>query len=122
MLVSIESLLEELVLSVDGATGAVLMEADGEAVRWHPEPEGTRLRLRGAYVAVVMQSSRVAATRAKIGAANCLVLAYEGSSFVVQEVVDDCFVALELAPSSNIGQGIFRLKPIVSKLRAEIAP
>jgi predicted regulator of Ras-like GTPase activity (Roadblock/LC7/MglB family) len=119
--VSIESLLEELVSGVDGATGAIVLESDGEAVRWYPENEAARLRLRGAYVAVVLRASRAAAASAGLGAVNCLVLEYEGSSFIVQEIDGDCVIALELGPSNNIGQGMFRLKPIVLKLRAEIA-
>lgn len=117
---SINSLLKELVLAVEGATGAIVVEVDGEAVLWYSESAGDRLRLRGAYVAVVLKSYRAAALRAKLSDLNCLILAYDGASFVAQEIGHDCFVVVEMDPLANIGKALFRLKPGVEKLRDEI--
>ena len=117
---SIESVLSELVSDVEGATGAIILAADGEAVQWHTTTDGEQLRLRGAYVAVAVQSSRESAVRKKLGDVKGLVLEYEGSSFVAQEIDNDCFVAIELAASANIGEALFRLGPAVAKLRVEL--
>lgn len=117
---SIESLLTELVSSVEGATGAILLEADGEAVQWYSKSEAERLRLRGAYVAVVLKSCRATGVRAKLSDLRCLILAYDGASFVAREIDRDCLVVLELSPLANIGQALFRLKPAVERLRIEI--
>lgn len=81
---------------------------------------GERLRLRGAYVALVLKSCRATALRARLGTLNCLVLQYAGASFLAHEIDHDCFLVLELCPSANIGQALFRLKPAVENLRAEI--
>jgi len=35
LLLSIDSLLKKLVEQVEGATGAIVLEADGEAVQWY---------------------------------------------------------------------------------------
>jgi len=39
---SIDSVLAELVSQVEGATGAILVAADGEAVQWHPPADGAQ--------------------------------------------------------------------------------
>jgi predicted regulator of Ras-like GTPase activity (Roadblock/LC7/MglB family) len=118
--VSIGSVLSELVSDVEGATGAIILASDGEAVQWHAVTDGERLRLRGAYVAVAVQSYRESTIREKSGAMRSLVLEYDGSSFVAQEIDNDCFVALELAVSANIGEALFRLRPAAAKLRSEL--
>lgn len=115
----IDLLLRELVSSVEGATGAILLGADGEAVQWCSS-DGDRLRLRGAYVAVVVKSFRAAAVLSKLSDLSCLILVYDGAKFVAQEIDRDCLVVLELRPLANIGQAVFRLKPAVERLRSEI--
>ena len=120
-MLSIDSLLKKLVSQVEGATGAIILEADGEAVQWYAVADSDRLRLRGAYAAVVLKSCRAAASRAELGGMRSLLLEYDGSSLAVHEIDRDCFVVLELGPSANIGQALFRLEPIVVKLRGEIA-
>ena len=117
---SIEALLCKLVSDVDGATGAIIIAADGEAVLWHATMDAERLRLRGAYVAVAVRSYRESRARTKLGAVRTLVLEYEGSSLVAEEIDNDCFVVIELAASANIGEAIFRLGPAVTKLRREL--
>lgn len=117
---SIDSLLKELVSTVEGATGAIVLEADGEAVQWYSTSADERLRLRGAYVAVVLKSCRATAVRAKLSDLSCLILAYDGASFVAREIDRDCLVILELSPLANIGQALFLLKPAVERLHSEI--
>lgn len=118
---SIDSLLKKLVAQVEGATGAIILEADGEAVRWYAVVDSDRLRLRGAYVAVVLKACRATASSAERGDTRSLLLKYDRSCLVVREIDRDCFVVLELGPSANIGQALFRLEPIVTDLRGEIA-
>lgn len=108
-----------MVSNIEGATGAILLEADGEAVQWYP-PDAERLRLRGAYVAVALKSYRTTAVRAKLGGLSCFILTYEGAGFVAQEINRDCIVILELNPNANIGEAVYGIKPSVEKLRFEI--
>jgi predicted regulator of Ras-like GTPase activity (Roadblock/LC7/MglB family) len=120
-LLSIDSLLEKLVAQVEGATGAIVLEADGEAVQWYTIDDADRLRLRSAYVAVVLKSSRAPSSRAALGDLRSLLLQYDSSCLVVREIESDCFVVLELGPSANISEALFRLDPIIRELRGEIA-
>lgn len=115
---SIDNLLEELA-TIEGATGAILLEGAGEAIRWH-SPNAERLRLRGAYVGVVLKSCRATAVRAKLGGLSCLTLAYDGAGFIAQDIDDDCFVVLELSPTACVGRALFCIKPLIDKLRCEI--
>ena len=50
-----------------------------------------------------------------------LVLKYDHARLILQEIDGDCFVLVELGPSSNIGQALFRLDRAVNELRGEIA-
>ena len=116
-------LLKQLVESVEGASGAILLESAGEAVQWHctDESQAERLRLRSAYVAVVLQNSRALAARALMGEGVRLVMQYDGASFIVQMIERDYFVVLELDPWANIAEAIYRLQPAVERLRRLLA-
>ena len=116
-------LLKQLVAGIEGASGAILLESAGEAVQWHAADErhAERLRLRSAYVAVVLQNSRAMAARTAAGEAAHLVLQYDGASFIAQAVENDYFVVIELCPSANIGQALHRLQPMIARLRRQLS-
>jgi predicted regulator of Ras-like GTPase activity (Roadblock/LC7/MglB family) len=122
MHVLFQDLLKQLVAGVEGASGAILLESAGEAVQWYAvdESQTERLRLRSAYVAVVLQNSRAIAERTEAGRAAHLVLQYDGVSFIAQVVERDYFVVIELCSSANIGQALYRLQPIIANLRREL--
>lgn len=112
-------LLKELIDTVAGATGAMLLASDGEAIEWYACDSGERLRLRGAYIAVVMQSSRTLALRTRL-TAGCLIICYEGASFVVREVERDCFLVLELNASANVGLAVYHVEPMAARIYHEL--
>jgi len=118
--VLIDSLLNELVSSVDGATGAIIVAADGEAVQWGAAEGSERLRLRGAYVAFVMQTFRAAAARAGLGRLHHLVVEYNGATVIAQKIDDDCSVVLELKANASVGRAVYRMQTVAARLRDEI--
>ena len=118
--VLIDSLLNELVSSVDGATGAIIVAVDGEAIQWGASAQTDRLRLRSAYVAVVMQAFRGAAARAGLGHPRYLVVEYDGATIIAQEIGDDCSVVLELKSNVSVGRTLNQMETVVAKLRQEI--
>jgi predicted regulator of Ras-like GTPase activity (Roadblock/LC7/MglB family) len=120
-MVAIESLLTELVSSLDAATGAIIVGGDGEAVLWGVSQQSERLRLRGAYVAVVMKTFRAASARAGLGNLKHLVVEYDGATVIVQEIDDDCSVVLELRPNAVVGRAVYRLQLMAERLRTEFA-
>ena len=117
---SIDSLLNDLVSSVDDATGAILVAVDGEAVQWGVTEHSERLRLRSAYVAVVMKTFRAAAGKAALGHLKHLVVEYEGAKLIAHEIDDDCSVILELKANASVSRALHRMQPTVAKLREEL--
>ena len=115
-----KALLKELVASVQGASGAMLLEADGEAVQWYTETQVERLRLRGAYIAMVLRGASRATAHANLGDTGCTILQYDGASFLGQQVERDYFLVLELDSSANMGQAIHRIQPVVASIRREL--
>ena len=116
------ALLKQLAEAVEGATGAVLLESAGEAVQWHAVDESRtdRLRLRCAYVAVMLQNGKALAARAELGEVPYVVLQYEGATFVAQTIEKDYFILIELDPVANVGQAMFRMQPVLAVLRREL--
>ena len=117
---SFKPVLKELVSSVEGAEGAIFLEVDGEAVEWYAPDNGDRLRLRAAYVAVVLQGSRALATHLNVGSTKHLVLSYDGAKFIIEELGSGYFLALEVSASTNIAKARYRMQAAVSTLRREI--
>ena len=112
-------LLKELVDAVAGATGAMLLASDGEVIEWYASDNGERLRLRGAYVAVLVQSSRALALRTRL-TADCFIVCYQGASFVAREVERDCFLVLELNASANVGPAVYHVEPMAARIYREL--
>ena len=114
-----QKLLKQLVDGVEGASGAILLESAGEAVQWYAVDErmAERLRLRSAYVAVMLQNSRALAARTDAGEVAHLVLQYDGVSFIAQAIERDYFIVLELYAWANVGQAIYRLQTAIEGLR-----
>ena len=117
----IEKLLDELVSRVKGATGAMIVAVDGEAVQFGAESINERLRLRGAYAAVVMQTFRLASARSGMGRLKHVVVEYNGSILVAHEIDEDCSVVLELESGSAVGLAIYQSGITAAKLLTEIA-
>jgi predicted regulator of Ras-like GTPase activity (Roadblock/LC7/MglB family) len=116
----IESLLNELVEGVDGATGAIIVAIDGEAVQWGTSEMSERLRLRSAYIAVVMQAFRAAAKRASLGQVKHLVVGYKGATLIAQEIGEDCSVVLELKATASVSRAVYQMQPTVAIIREAI--
>lgn len=119
--VTLDLLLKELVSSVGGATGAIILADDGEAVQWYSlNNNSERLQLRGAYLAVVMRAFRGAASRAGLGSLKNIVVEYDGANLVAQQIDDDCLVVLELKVGTDIGHAIYRVQTSRDRFRHEI--
>jgi len=119
--VPFKALLQELVLSVDGANGAIILDTDGETVQAWARDSADLLQLRAVYAAVVFQACRVTASSLQLGNVFYLVIEYEGARLVIEELERDCLIVLELGTSANLGQALHRIQPIVASLRREIA-
>jgi predicted regulator of Ras-like GTPase activity (Roadblock/LC7/MglB family) len=115
-----ESILRELVSHVEGAQGAILVEGDGEAVQWHSEGDAELLRLRAAYLSVLVRATRAGLSRLGLGNRVRLTIEYEGAWFLTEDLEHGYFVVLELCPLSNLGQAMNRIVASAACLRSEI--
>ena len=113
------NLLMQLVSSVEGATGALIIESDGEAVQWYSRTDGERLRLRSAYLASVLKCCQAAMESMNLGGLGHVVLNYDGASLVIQELSPGYYLVLEMSPFTNVAEGVHNLKRALPELRRE---
>ena len=118
---SFKDLLRDLVKSVEGVEGAVFLDEDGEAVDYYSENDSERLKLRSACVAPVMKTARAVARAIASDNLSRLVMNYDGAILIIEELELGYFLMLELQASASVGEAVYRMKPIASKLRSEIA-
>jgi predicted regulator of Ras-like GTPase activity (Roadblock/LC7/MglB family) len=111
------NLLEHLVSSVDGATGALILEADGEAVQWYSRTDSELLRLRSAYLVNLLGSCRSATSRMALGELGYVVISYDGATFVMQELSGGYYLLLEVKALSDIGSAVYRLTQALPEAR-----
>ena len=116
-----QSILQDLVLNVDGAHGAIFLDSDGEAVDWYTRGDAELLRLRAAYIAVIVHTCRDVSSRLGLGPLEELVLEYEGNNCLIREVEHGYFFFLELDPFSNLAEAQRFVIPAIESLLAEIA-
>jgi predicted regulator of Ras-like GTPase activity (Roadblock/LC7/MglB family) len=114
------AILKELVENVDGAEGAIFLEADGEAVQWFAKGDAELLKLKAAYVALTTNLCRDVSQTANLTTQGTMLIAYEGASFLVNELTNGYMVMLEMQPMANIGQAMHRIKTTTAKLQREL--
>ncbi|MGH9821814.1 MAG: roadblock/LC7 domain-containing protein [Blastocatellia bacterium] len=116
-----KEILRDLVSNVDGASGAIFLDCDGEAVDWYSWEDGDRLKLRAAYLAVLVQTCRSTADRLGLGFISNLVVEYDGAQCLIEEIESGYFFLLEMSFSANLAQAQRFVGPAVESLRQEIA-
>ena len=114
------AILKELVENVDGAEGAIFLEADGEAVQWFSKSDVDLLKLRAAYVALTTHLCRDITGKVNLPIKGVMLIAYAGASFLVNELENGYMIMLELAPLANVGQAIYKIKATSEKLQKEL--
>lgn len=116
-----ESILKDLVVGVEGATGAIFLDNGGEAVQWYARGDLDLLKLRAAYLAVLVQTCRACCARLNLLNISQTILEYEGAWLITEDVDGSYFVMLELADSANLAKALGRLRMATASLRQEIA-
>lgn len=114
------AILKELVDSVEGAEGAIFLEADGEAVQWFAKKSSDLLKLKAAYVALTAQSCRDVSKQVDLIGSGVVLISYDGASFLVNELDNGYMVILEMQPLANIGQALHKIKATSAKLQKEL--
>jgi predicted regulator of Ras-like GTPase activity (Roadblock/LC7/MglB family) len=115
-----QSLLKELVTSVEGAVGAIILDWEGEPVEWWDSENKDRLMLRAAYVDVAFKMTKKLVSPARAGRASRLMIEYENARFVVEEIAHGYVVVIELGLSGNIAEALRETETAVGELRREV--
>ena len=114
-----QSLLQALVGSVDGALGALLMDASGEVVVEAGNGE-ERHRLIGAYQGIALMRLRTAEDRCDTGLVEYVHCRHVGGHVILRPLRDGYYMVLSLAPGANVGQALFRSADTQSRMNAAL--
>jgi predicted regulator of Ras-like GTPase activity (Roadblock/LC7/MglB family) len=114
-----QSLLEGLVRAVDGAHGAVMMDATGEVV-FEAGDRDERHRLIGAYQGIALTRLKSAETRCGTGAVRHVHSRYSGGQVLLRPLKDGYYLVVSLAPHANLGQALYRSAEVQERLDREI--
>ena len=116
-----DSILKEVVLAVEGATGAIFLDNGGEAVQWYTKGDPDRLRLRAAYLAILVQTCRSSCAKLNLRSISQTILEYDGAWLITEDIDANYFILLELGSSANLAKAVCQLSLASVMLRQEIA-
>ncbi|MBI3932862.1 MAG: roadblock/LC7 domain-containing protein [Acidobacteria bacterium] len=102
-----QSILDELVRSVDGAQGALLLDALGEVVV-ESGARDERHRLIGAYQGIALASARKTSARYEVGDVHYILCRYAWGHVILRPLKDGYYLVVSLAPEANVGEGVHR--------------
>ncbi len=111
--------LKELVSSVEGSVGAVIMGMDGIAVDEYCEPEDDDIQLIGIELSSVVKEVNRASLSMETGTVGEIMVVCDKKPMIVRKINDEYFVALVLNGSGNLGKGRFKLRILVPQLSRE---
>jgi predicted regulator of Ras-like GTPase activity (Roadblock/LC7/MglB family) len=114
-----KELLKEIVCSVDGAAGAVIMGMDGISVEEYAEHENLDLQLIGIELSTVVKEMNRAAISMDTGPMGEMMMVNREKTVIARKINDDYFVALVLNGTGNLGKGRFKLRILVPRMASE---
>lgn len=100
-----QRLLDGLV-SLPGAQGALLLDAEGERVV-EAGARDHRHRLIGAYQGIALTKVRRTAERYRLGPVRHLVCRYDWGTVILRPLKDGYYLILSLAPEAAVGPAVF---------------
>lgn len=113
------SLLQSLVGSVDGALGALLMDASGEVVVEAGNGE-ERHRLIGAYQGIALFRLKTTEESCDTGAIEHVYCRYATGQVILCPLKDGYYLVLSLSSSANLGQGLHRSAELQRRMNVEL--
>lgn len=114
-----KELLKELVCSVDGAVGSVIMGVDGIAVDEYCDRDETDLQLIGIEFSAVVKEMSRASLSMETGVVGEIMMVSDERTVLVRKINEEYFTVLVLNGSGNVGKGRFKLRILVPSLFKE---
>ena len=114
-----QQILEDLVRSVRGAEGALLLDAEGEVVV-QAGSRDFRHRLIGAYQGIALQVARRIGRRHGAGEIASLTCRYAEASVVLRPLKDGYYFVLALRPDSLVPDAEWRSDDVRARIDREL--
>ncbi|OIP64480.1 MAG: GTPase [Nitrospirae bacterium CG_4_9_14_3_um_filter_53_35] len=114
-----KELLKEVVCSVDGALGAVIMGMDGISVEEYLGDENLDLQLIGIELSGVVKEMNRAALSMDTGPMGEMMMVNREKTAIARKINEEYFVALILNGTGNLGKGRFKLRILVPRMASE---
>jgi predicted regulator of Ras-like GTPase activity (Roadblock/LC7/MglB family) len=99
------SLLQQLVASVRGAEGALLLDETGELVVEIGEPQEER-RLIGAYQGIALSTAKRIVARYPVGGVGYITGRYRWGTLVLRPLKDGYYLVLALTPDAAVAVAV----------------
>ena len=110
-----------MVHAVPGALGAIFADWEGEAVgQFAHDSSDLDIQIFGAQWGVVWNQMQQALSRARLGAADELLVDGEHGAVMVRRVTPEYYVVLSLRRGTHLATAMRELDKIVVTLRAEM--
>ena len=115
------SLLEALVKAVPGATGALLLDAEGEVVVDAGQAgDRDRHRLIGAYQGLALAGLLRVAGRYELGAVRYMVRRHDAGTVILRPQRDGYYMVLILSPDARIAQAVHESAHTQQRMNEEL--
>ncbi len=116
-----KSLLQELIDSVPGASGAIIADWEGEAVDHVAHMDDYELRVIGAHKGIILGNLRQVMNRLQEDQLQEVVIATSDAQILILPVTHDYFLVLVTHREAVIGRALYAARLCVEELEKEIA-
>lgn len=114
-----QSLLETLVRSVDGAQGALLLDALGEVVVEAGDRD-ERHRLIGAYQGIALTRAERISGRHGVGAVRYILCRYAWGHVVLRPLKDGYYLVVSLGADGDVAEALHRSEDTQERMNAQL--
>ena len=116
-----KKLLNELVETVPGGRGAIIVDWEGEAVDQAGPMDEYELKLVGAHKGVILHNLRDVVGRLGKEDLQEVVVTTRNLQILILPVTVDYFLVVALSPGDILGRALFESRRCVDELKKEIA-
>jgi predicted regulator of Ras-like GTPase activity (Roadblock/LC7/MglB family) len=116
-----KQLLDELIDSVPGASGAIIADWEGEAVDHVARMDDYELRVIGAHKGIILGNLRQVMSRLQEDQLQEVVIATSNAQILILPVTQDYFLLLITHRDAVLGRALYASRLCVEELKKEIA-
>lgn len=114
-----QTLLDRLVASVEGAQGAVLLDAMGEVVV-ESGARDYRHRLIGAYQGIALATAQKTTERYAIGEIHCILCRYSWATLILRPLKDGYYLVVSLEADAHVAHALYRSAQAQERINVEL--